>query len=289
MKYELDALYQEFGLIPVMAAEIECYVLLADDAPHSIDKFWEPIEKAFDQHGLPILRIECERGYNQFEVVTGVMPADRLVNCLQQIRAIIERYAARTNTQVSFAGKPYSDQPSSGLHIHVHLADGEGINSYHKTEEWTSDTLRHSLGGLLALMAQQMPIYFPDINDYARLNDVDHVPKIFGWGVNNRYCALRIPAHPDMYDKRIEHRVACANADPALVVHSLLAGVLYGLRERIEPPEQQYGKWGTTAFQQALAPVREDEPRGEPIVNELALASVGEGAHIEAEWPDFGT
>lgn len=253
-----------------MAAEIECYVMLADDSPHSIDMFWDPVEKAFHQHGLPILRIERERGYNQYEIVTNVMTPDALVQTLQQVRAIIEKYAMRNNVQATFAGKPFIDQPSSGLHLHLHLADHEGINTYHKTEEWTSDTLRYSLGGLLDVMAYQMPLYFPNITDYARLNDADHVPKIFGWGVNNRYCALRIPANPDMYDKRIEHRVPCASADPALVIPAMLAGVLHGLRDRIEPPAQQYGKWGESTFRQ------------------LALAPIGEGAHVDTELVDIG-
>jgi glutamine synthetase len=270
VKPEVDALYQEFGLVPLMAAEIECYVMLADESPYAIEMFFEPVEKAFHQHGLSILRIEQEHGHNQFEIITHVMTPAALVQTLQQVRSIIEKYAVRNNVQATFAGKPFIDQPSSGMHLHLHLADAEGINSYHKTEEWTSDTLRYSLGGLLDVMAQQMPIYFPDITDYARLNDVDHVPKIFGWGVNNRYCALRIPADPDMYNKRIEHRVPCANADPALVVEAMLAGVLHGLRERIEPPEQQYGKWGESAFHQ------------------LAFAPVSEAAHVATELLDIG-
>jgi glutamine synthetase len=79
--------------------------------------------------------------------------------------------------------------------------------------------------------------------DQARLNDRDHVPKIAGWGVNNRYCALRIPMDPDPYNKRIEHRAPCANADPEAAIAAMLGGVLRGLRERIEPPAQEYGKW----------------------------------------------
>ena len=270
MKAELDALLDEFGLLAVMAAEIECYVMLADDSAERIDRFWEPVEKAFHHEGLPIIRIERERGYNQYEVVTNVMAPAMLVHTLTRVRAIIEKYAARNHVAVSFAGKPFVDQPSSGMHIHLHLSDREGINSYHKTEEWTSDTLRYSLGGLLDVMAYQMPIYFPEITDYARLNDADHVPKIFGWGVNNRYCALRIPSHPDMYDKRIEHRVPCANANPELVISAMLAGVLHGLRDKIEPPAQQYGKWGDSTFQQ------------------LAAAPIGERSHKDAELFQIG-
>ncbi len=270
MQPELDALYQEFGLIPVMAAEIECYVMLADDSPASIDRFWEPVEKAFHHEDLSILRIERERGYNQYEIVTNVMTPAMLMHTLQRVRAIIEKYALRNCVRATFAGKPFIDQPSSGMHIHLHLSDHEGINSYHKTDEWTSDTLRYSLGGLLDVMAVQMPIYFPETADHTRLDDIDHVPKIFGWGVNNRYCALRIPANPDFYDKHIEHRVPCANALPELVIPAVLSGVLHGLREKIEPPTQQYGKYGDATFRQ------------------LALAAIGEAAHEAAELSHIG-
>ncbi len=250
----IDALKAEFGLTPIVGGEIECYVVLPDESAKEMDKFWEPVEKAFHHEGLPILRIEKERGAHQYEIVTNIMYAEELAHCLTRVRAIIEKYAARFHVEASFAGKPFADQPSSGIHIHLHLADGEGLNAYHKIEEWTSDTLRYSLGGLLASLVQDMPIFFPTAEDYARLSDADHVPKIHGWGVNNRYCALRIPANPDPYDKRIEHRVACANANPEAVLTAILDGVLVGLREQSEPSAQEYGKKGAVSLQQlALA------------------------------------
>jgi glutamine synthetase len=244
------ALHAEFGLTPLVAAEIECYVLLTDESSTVMDQFWVPVEKAFRHEGLPILRIEKERGLHQYEIITQVMTPELLVATLASIRSIIEKYAARMGVQSSFAAKPFAHQPSSGMHIHLHLADDAGENVYHKTDEWTSDTLRFSLGGLLAAMAADMPIFFPNADDLARLDDIDHVPKIFGWGVNNRYCALRIPADPDFYNKRIEHRVACANANPTRVMEALLGAVLTGLREQMEPPAQEYGKTGGISVKQ---------------------------------------
>lgn len=225
-----------------MAAELECYVMLSDESSESMDAFWVPVDKAFKFAKLPILRIEKERGLHQYEIITTVTTPENLVNSLSEIRRLIEAEAKRQNVEVSFAAKPFADQPSSGLHLHLHLADSEGINAFHKTEEWTSDYLRFSLGGLLATMNDAMPVFFPNAEDYVRLQDVDHVPKILGWGVNNRYCALRIPMHPDPYDKRIEHRVPCANANPLDAVTAMLNGVVKGLREQIEPPVQIYGK-----------------------------------------------
>lgn len=241
-----------------MAAELECYVLLADETPATMDRFWSPVEKAFRHEGLPIIRIEKERGLHQYEIVTGLMAPQRLAEALYSIKAVIDKYAARIGVQVTYAGKPFVDQPSSGLHLHLHLADEDGINTYHKTDEWTSDTLRYSLGGLLATMVAQMPVFFPNLQDYARLNDADHVPKIFGWGVNNRYCALRIPADPDPYNKRIEHRVPCASADPSQAIQMMLHGVLTGLHEKIEPPAQQYGRKGESSVKQLAMTSVED-------------------------------
>lgn len=255
MPHTIDALThdlrQEFGLTPVMAAEIECYVLLANESREVMESFWVQVEKAFRHGGLPPLRIEKERGLHQYEIITPVMAPTALAMTLQMIREIVDKYARRNSVVAYFDAKPFADQPSSGMHIHLHLADHEGINAYHKPEAWMSDALRFSLGGLLAALPESMPAFFPTAADYVRLNDADHVPKIFGWGVNNRYCALRIPMTPDPYDKRIEHRVPCANADPVAVVEAVLAGVLRGLREQIEPPAQEYGKVGRD-FRQML-------------------------------------
>lgn len=247
-----DSLRDEFKLTAVMAAELECYVMLADESSASMDAFWVPVEAAFRAASLPILRIEKERGLHQYEVITTVTTPQNLGIALAAIRRMIEAQASQMGIAARFDATPFANQPSSGLHIHTHLADGEGVNMFHKTEEWTSDYLRHSLGGLLAALPTQMPVFFPSDADYARLDDIDHVPKIFGWGVNNRYCALRIPMDPDPYNKRIEHRVPCANANPDAVIECILSGMLHGLRERIEPPEQKHGKVAAVDFRRAM-------------------------------------
>lgn len=235
-------LNDRYGLTPVMAAEIECYIALPELTQESADAFFGPLAEAWKADEIPILTIEKERGDRQFEIVTQVTTPEWLAYSLQMIRFHIERAAGEQGVTASFAAKPYADQPSSGLHLHLHLADSEGLNAYHKTEEWISDALRWSLGGLLKNLETQLPVFFPAARDYARLNDADHVPKLAGWGVNNRYCALRIPANEDPYHKRIEHRVPCANADPEAAIAAMLEAVLDGLNKKIEPPAQVHGK-----------------------------------------------
>ncbi|MFM9890571.1 MAG: hypothetical protein ACKVOE_08040 [Rickettsiales bacterium] len=242
MQEIIQNLQNEFGLTPVMAAEIECYVLLGELTDERLDAFWKPIHDALREASHPLLRIEKERGDFQFELVTGITTPLQLEATLRTMRAWVTEQAERMGVAASFAAKPYAAQPSSGLHLHVHLADDAGVNVFHKTEEWTSDALRWSLGGMLANLPTDLAVFFPDETDFIRLDDPDHVPKIAGWGVNNRSCALRIPAIEDPYHKRIEHRVPCANANPEAAISALLAGVLRGLREKIEPPEQVHGK-----------------------------------------------
>lgn len=240
-----QSLADEFALTPVMAAEIECYVMLPEITQESVDAFFEPLADSWKRKDVPLLSIEKERGDAQFEIITQVTTPERLTAALKTIRASIETAAKEQGVGCSFAAKPVAGQPSNGLHLHLHLADAEGINAYHKTEEWTGDALRWSMGGLLVKLEEQLPIFFPQHRDYARLNDVDHVPKTAGWGVNNRYCALRIPMNEDPYAKRIEHRVPCANADPEAAIAAMLEGVLFGLRNKVEPPPQEYGKPST--------------------------------------------
>ena len=66
-----------------------------------------------------------------------------------------------------------------------------------------------------------------------------YVPKAYvslaaHWGFNNRTVALRIPrGHGNA--TRIEHRVAGADANPYLVVASILAGVSHGIANRLDP------------------------------------------------------
>ncbi len=225
-----------------MGAEIECYVALPEDDIAVIDTFWLPVKQALLAHHIPLLRIEQEQGKGQFELVLGVASPEAMCSFIPQTKNIVEAHAKAQGIAASFEAKPYPNQPSSGLHIHIHLANGANENVFHKTEEEMSEMLAFSLGGLLATLPHFLPVWCPDDTEFARFLDTDHVPRTLSWGVNNRYCALRIPMIQDPYNKRIEHRMSHANADANAVIAAILAGVYIGLEFRIAPPKQEYGK-----------------------------------------------
>jgi glutamine synthetase len=54
------------------------------------------------------------------------------------------------------------------------------------------------------------------------------------WGFNNRSAGMRIPAGPDE-SRRIEHRVAGADANPYLALAAVLAGAHHGLLKKLDP------------------------------------------------------
>jgi glutamine synthetase len=233
------SLKQQHGAIPVMGAELECYVTLV---PEQVEAFWQAVSHALEAAGMPWQRIEKERGTHQYELIFPPVAPARLAAILAAAKQAVEAEARARSVSCSFAARPFSGEPSSGLHIHLHLEDAAGNYLYHKSDDEMSEALAFSLGGLLAGMAQDMAIFCPSAESFTRFEDKDHVPRTFSWGVNNRYAALRIPAERNPYRKRIEHRMAGADADPESVITAILRRVLEGLEQGTAPPPQEYGK-----------------------------------------------
>jgi glutamine synthetase len=104
-------------------------------------------------------------------------------------------------------------------------------------------TLAHAVGGLQATMAEAMAIFAPNINVYRRFKPDQFVPVTRDWGENNRSVAFRLPIGDDG-SRRLEHRVAGAEANPYLVMAAVLAGVHYGLTNKLDPGDKHAGNAG---------------------------------------------
>ena len=79
-----------------------------------------------------------------------------------------------------------------------------------------------------------MAIFAPNANSYRRLVPGNYAPLTPNWGYNHRDVALRVPVSEDN-DRRIEHRVAGADANPYLVMASIAAGIHYGITNKCVP------------------------------------------------------
>ena len=74
------------------------------------------------------------------------------------------------------------------------------------------------------------------MNSFRRLRPGSHAPSAVAWGYENRTVAIRIPGGQPKA-RRIEHRVAGADANPYLVLAAILGAALAGIEEHMMPAE----------------------------------------------------
>jgi glutamine synthetase len=194
------------------------------------------IDAACRAQSVPTTSALAEYGPGQFEVNLQHQD-DALRACDQAIRfkRIVKSVARRHGCDATFLPKPYRDMAGSGLHIHVSLLDAGGRNIFACDDVTSNADLRHAISGLLATLAEGVAVCAPGPNSYRRFRSEAYVPLTPAWSINNRGSALRIPLS-DATNKRIEHRLAGADANPYLVVAWVLAGIHYGLSRGVEPP-----------------------------------------------------
>ncbi len=220
-------------LIPIMAAELEFYSDV--ETP-------ETIQEKLGANKIPVIKIEREKGPNQFEIALPLTPdITALAENIVKIKKILK---------ADFSAKPYENHPGSGLHIHLSLLDGSGKNIFAKREGEEALEMLYAIGGLLAAMPESMVYFAPNAESYKRFvagynsecETYDNAPTKICWGGNNRTVAIRIPestASPE--NRHIEHRVPGADADPFAAITEILAGAHYGITNSINPPEKIYG------------------------------------------------
>jgi len=106
--------------------------------------------------------------------------------------------------------------------------------------------LGHAIAGLQATTHDAMAIFAPNLNAYRRFAPNQFVPVNTSWGVNNRSVSFRIPAGGGAA-RRIEHRIAGAEANPHLVMAAVLAGLHHGLTAGLAPTPPSTGNAGEEA------------------------------------------
>jgi glutamine synthetase len=254
--------FRDLKLTPVCALELEFYLVdsarMSDGAPqppldprsgmrertasvYGIDDldrfqaFLSALSEAADVQQVPVSATSKEYAPGQFEAnlkhqKDARVAADHAVLLQQIVKA-----AARANGfDATFMAKPYADRAGNGLHIHLSLLDGGGRNIFDNGSPDGSEALRHAIGGLQATLAESMALFAPNLNSYRRFQPDMFAPVNRRWGVNNRSAGMRVPAGPSEA-RRIEHRVAGADANPYLALAAVLAGVHHGLENKIDP------------------------------------------------------
>ena len=87
---------------------------------------------------------------------------------------------------------------------------------------------------MAAGMAEAMAFFAPSVNAFRRFGPNLYVPVAKSWGADNRSLAFRVPSGPGDA-RRVEHRIAGADANPYLVLAAMLAGAQHGLTNKVDP------------------------------------------------------
>ncbi len=238
---------KQLGLFPVIGAEVEFYLNSSDHKEQN--NLWQADKLDLD------FSIEKERGDNQFEIkVAHSTDIFKISQTIDELKALISKQAMKQNMLASFQAKPFLDQPGSALHIHLHLENSKGDNLFIKRQEEEEQLLLYSVGGLCASMLGHMLIFAPYEQAYLRYQgDSLEAPSKICWGGNNRSAAIRLPL-VDKSNRRLEHRVACADSAAIEVIGAILAGVIEGIEKKQLPPEKIYGNAFLEQYDFSLLP-----------------------------------
>ena len=164
----------------------------------------------------------------------------RAADDLIMLKGIVRHAARRHGLAACFMAKPFGDKTGSGMHFHVSVWDRDGNIFTEKPGEKWSPALLHAMGGLAATMPESMLVFAPHANSWRRFASASYAPISTSWGVNNRSVALRVPASGPKA-RRIEHRPTGVDANPYLVAATIIAGILKGLDEKLDPGPEVTG------------------------------------------------
>ncbi|MEQ8802556.1 MAG: glutamine synthetase, partial [Haliea sp.] len=205
------------------------------------DAFLEDVRLACELHSVPLTAIHSEFSPGQWEINTHHQQ-DALLACDHALllRRLVKGIARRHGLAATFMAKPFAELAGSGLHIHASVYDGKGVNVFAHREpaeppQMTS-TLLGGIGGLANTVNEAMAIFAPNPNSYRRFKAGAYAPAGPTWGYDHREVALRVPVSSEQ-NRRIEHRIAGADANPYLVLAAVLAGIHHGMRSGADPGE----------------------------------------------------
>ena len=248
--------YAARGLTPVLAVELEFYLLEGNNQarpprpvtprgahPHvynmeeveALAPFLDDLYRACDTQGLPAETAISEFGPGQLEI-TLLHRADALRALDEGVmfKRLVKGVARKHGYLACFMAKPYAAASGSGMHLHFSVNDADGANIFASEAPEGPPALRHAIGGMAATAADFMALFAPHANSYRRYASNSYAPLAPSWGVNNRTVALRVPAGPAS-SRHVEHRICGADANPYLAAAAVMAGVLHGMEQAIDP------------------------------------------------------
>ncbi|QSX30722.1 MULTISPECIES: glutamine synthetase family protein [Shewanella] len=261
-------LYDDHGWQPVIAPEMEFYLVARNedpdlplkppmgrsgraesgrqsfsiDAANEYDPLFEDMYEWCEAQGLDIDTLIHEEGTAQMEINFSHGDALSLADQVFVFKRTLREAALKHNVCATFMAKPVTNEPGSAMHIHQNVLDKTSGKNIFTLDDGTKSPLFLShIAGLQRYLPEFLPLVAPSVNSFRRFLPGTSAPVNLEWGEENRTCGLRIPESPP-HTRRIENRLAGADANCYLAVAaSLLAGYI-GMVEGLKPSNPVHGK-----------------------------------------------
>ncbi len=263
LKHVLD-LYRSEGLKPVIAPELEFYLVETSDNPDqhlrpavgrsgrrdsgrqsmsiaAANEFDPVVNLVYDWaeiQGLDMDTASHESGPGQLEINFDHGDPLTLADQVLMFKRTVKEAAAAHNMTATFMAKPMQGQPGSSMHIHQSLENTQGTNLFSTPEGNDTPLFYAFIAGLQRYAPATMPLFCPNVNSYRRLTKWSDAPINVHWGYDNRTVSLRVPLSSPS-GRRVENRIPGSDANPYLAIAATLACGLLGIRENLEPKAPQ--------------------------------------------------
>ena len=188
--------------------------------------------------GVPVEGMHTETGPGVYETAVLYDDLERAADKSALFKTAVKEICARHGLTACFMAKWNAALPGCSGHVHQSLWDLAGEeNRFHDRAApgGASATLRHYLGGQIALMPELTALHWPTVNSYKRSVENTWAPTTATWGRENRTCAIRlIGGSPKA--TRVEYRQPGADMNPYVSMAASLAAGLWGIENEVEPP-----------------------------------------------------
>jgi glutamine synthetase len=268
------ALYGQRGWVPVVAPEIEFFLVQVNtdpdyplvppigrsgrqetgrqaygiEAANEFDPIVEDLYDYCEAQGLEVDTINHEAGAAQMEINFQHGNALDLADQVFIFKRTLRQAAMKHGIYATFMAKPMQNEPGSAMHIHQSVVDAvTGKNLFSTANGVDSALFRAHIAGLQKYIPAVMPMLAPNPNSYRRLRRHSDAPINTHWGRDNRTVGLRVPVS-EAEGRRVENRVAGADVNPYLSIAASLACGYLGMVGKMKAKPEVTGSAYRLAF-----------------------------------------
>jgi glutamine synthetase len=205
------------------------------DAVNEFDPMFEEIYDFCEAQNIDIDTLNHEAGAAQMEMnFNHGEPLEQADQAFLFKRTVREA-GLRHRVYATFMAKPMQGEPGSSMHIHQSLWHAEtGRNLFATGTGRDTKLFMNYIAGLQRHLPAAMPLLAPFVNSYRRLMPHSDAPINTHWGYDNRTVGFRVP-YSEAQARRVENRVAGADANPYLAIAASLACGYLGMTQRLKP------------------------------------------------------